>query len=160
MRQATVPAADLVLMNGKVLTVDARDTVSRPSRSPAAGLSRSARTRRFRDGSAARRETIDLRGRAATPELIDTHVHFGEASECSRCNLSDISVSTIDDVLQRVRAKVQVSGPANGCTAAAGMRQARRAPRHRASDLDKVAPDNPVWLEHTTGHYGVANSYA
>jgi predicted amidohydrolase YtcJ len=29
-----------------------------------------------------------------------------------------------------------------------------------AADLDKVAPDNPVWLEHTTGHYGVANSYA
>jgi len=26
--------------------------------------------------------------------------------------------------------------------------------------LDKVSPDNPVWLGHTTGHYGVANSYA
>jgi predicted amidohydrolase YtcJ len=23
-----------------------------------------------------------------------------------------------------------------------------------------VAPDNPVWLTQTTGHYGVANSYA
>ena len=29
-----------------------------------------------------------------------------------------------------------------------------------AADLDAVAPDNPVWLEHTTGHYGVANSAA
>ena len=29
-----------------------------------------------------------------------------------------------------------------------------------ASDLDKVTPNNPVWLMHTTGHYGVANSYA
>ena len=29
-----------------------------------------------------------------------------------------------------------------------------------ASDLDKVAPNNPVWLIHTTGHYGVANSVA
>ena len=29
-----------------------------------------------------------------------------------------------------------------------------------AADLDKVAPKNPVWLMHTTGHYGVANSYA
>jgi predicted amidohydrolase YtcJ len=29
-----------------------------------------------------------------------------------------------------------------------------------AADLDKVSPNNPVWLEQTTGHYGVANSYA
>ncbi|MBV9889053.1 MAG: amidohydrolase, partial [Acidobacteria bacterium] len=29
-----------------------------------------------------------------------------------------------------------------------------------AADLDKVAPKNPVWLQHTTGHYGTANSLA
>jgi predicted amidohydrolase YtcJ len=29
-----------------------------------------------------------------------------------------------------------------------------------AADLDVVTPDNPVWCEHTTGHYGVANSAA
>ena len=29
-----------------------------------------------------------------------------------------------------------------------------------AADLDEVAPNNPVWLTHTTGHYGVANTYA
>ena len=29
-----------------------------------------------------------------------------------------------------------------------------------AADLDAAAPNNPVWLEQTTGHYGVANSYA
>ena len=29
-----------------------------------------------------------------------------------------------------------------------------------AADLDTVAPNNPVWLTQTTGHYGVANTYA
>ena len=29
-----------------------------------------------------------------------------------------------------------------------------------AADLDKVAPNNPVWLGNTTGHYGVGNTYA
>ena len=29
-----------------------------------------------------------------------------------------------------------------------------------AADLDKAAPNNPVYLTHTTGHYGVANSLA
>jgi len=30
----------------------------------------------------------------------------------------------------------------------------------RAADLDDISPRNPVWLEHTTGHYGTANSAA
>jgi predicted amidohydrolase YtcJ len=29
-----------------------------------------------------------------------------------------------------------------------------------AADLDSISPDNPVWLSHTMGHYGVANSLA
>ena len=29
-----------------------------------------------------------------------------------------------------------------------------------AADLDKAAPDHPVYLTHTTGHYAVANSLA
>jgi predicted amidohydrolase YtcJ len=29
-----------------------------------------------------------------------------------------------------------------------------------AAELDAVSPDNPVWLENTTGHYGVANGLA
>jgi len=29
-----------------------------------------------------------------------------------------------------------------------------------AAELDRVAPNNPVWLVNVTGHYGVANSAA
>ncbi len=29
-----------------------------------------------------------------------------------------------------------------------------------ATDLDPISPDNPVWLLHTSAHYGVANSRA
>jgi predicted amidohydrolase YtcJ len=29
-----------------------------------------------------------------------------------------------------------------------------------AADLDTVSPNNPVWLKHTMGHYGVVNSVA
>ncbi|MGH9383674.1 MAG: amidohydrolase family protein [Vicinamibacterales bacterium] len=41
-----------------------------------------------------------------------------------------------------------------------GRRQVLRTALHRGADLDAVAPNNPVWLTHTTGRYGVANSYA
>ncbi len=33
--------------------------------------------------------------------------------------------------------------------------------RHiHAEDINTVSPDNPVWLTHTTSHYGVANTQA
>ena len=70
------PAADLVLTNGKVLTVDANDSVVQAI-AVANGTIIAA-------GSAAdvgafigpRTRVVDLRGRAVTPGLIDSHVHF------------------------------------------------------------------------------------
>ena len=41
-----------------------------------------------------------------------------------------------------------------------GTREAQGTPVITAADLDKAAPDHPVYLTHTTGHYGVANSLA
>ena len=51
------------------------------------------------------------------------------------------------------------SSPASGF-AADGWDEGKLAERRHitAADLDAVAPNNPVWLTNTTGHYGVGNS--
>jgi predicted amidohydrolase YtcJ len=75
--------------------------------------------------------------------------------------LSDVSVTRMNDVLQRVAAQVAKSKPGEWVRGR-GWDEGKLAERRyiTAADLDQVAPDNPVWLMHTTGHYGVANSYA
>ena len=67
----------------------------------------------------------------------------------------------MDDVLQRVAAQVAKTKPGEWVRGR-GWDEGKLAERRyiTAADLDKVAPNNPVWLTHTTGHYGVANSYA
>jgi predicted amidohydrolase YtcJ len=104
---------------------------------------------------------IDLHGRTATPGLIDTHAHIadGGVKELYAVKLSD--AASIADVLSRVKAKIESVKPGEWVTGA-GWDEGKLA-EHRyvtASDLDSVAPNNPVWLIHTTGHYGVANSAA
>jgi len=153
--------ADLVLLNGAVLTVDARDTVAEAvavsgGRIVAVGTSAEIRPR---IGPAT--QVVDLAGRAVTPGLIDSHVHFSEADKLFNVDLSDTSVRTVDDVLQRVAAQVKQVKPGEWIRGR-GWDEGRLAERRyiTAADLDKVAPDNPVWLTQTTGHYGVANSYA
>ena len=49
----------------------------------------------------------------------------------------------------------------NGSPALAGTRESStNTATSQPADLDTVSPNNPVWLVHTTGHYGVANSVA
>ena len=158
--QAQAPA-DLVLNNGKIITVDARDSIAQAvavtgGRIVAVGTNDDMRAR-----IGSRTTVIDLHGRTATPGLIDTHVHFSEASVLFAVELSDTSITKIDDVLKRVEARVKTLKPGEWVRGS-GWDEGKFAERRylTAADLDKVAPNNPVWLMHTTGHYGVANSYA
>jgi predicted amidohydrolase YtcJ len=70
-------------------------------------------------------------------------------------------VKSIGEVLELVKAKVALA-KTGAWVIGSGWDESKLAELRyiRASDLDKVSPNNPVWLQHTTGHYGVANSYA
>ena len=87
-------------------------------------------------------------------------MHFSEVDALFNVELSD-APSSMADVLQRVAAQVATPKPGEWVRGR-GWDEGKLAERRyiTAADLDKVAPNNPVWLTHTTGHYGVANSYA
>jgi hypothetical protein len=155
------PPADFVLLNGKILTVDPRDSIAQAvaitgGKIVAVGSNDEVRTR---IGGATRQ--IDLHGRTATPGLIDTHVHFSEVDTLYSVDLSDVSITQISDALKRVADQVAKMKPGEWVRGR-GWDEGKLAERRyiTAADLDRVAPNNPVWLTHTTGHYGVANSYA
>lgn len=163
---ALVPAplaaqsADLILVNGTVLTVDPDDRVAqavavRGSRIVAVGSN--AEIERL---AGAQTRRIDLRGRTVTPGLLDAHAHFS-GGYAERLDLSYPSVKTIGELVAKVgaqAAKVAKGGWVEGH----GWDEGKLAERRfvTARDLDVVAPDVPVYLTQTTGHYGVANSAA
>jgi len=151
------PPADLVLTNGVVITVDARDSIAQAVAvrgSTIVFVGSSADARRF---VGEKTQVIDLRGRTVTPGLIDTHVHFSEAAD----NLDLGDCRTMADVIAKVKAWTERLQPGQWVRGG-GWDEGKLAERRyiTAADLDKAAPDNPVYLTHTTGHYGVANSLA
>jgi predicted amidohydrolase YtcJ len=157
------PAADLLLIHGHILTVDARDSVAQAvaiRHGIIVKVGTDAEVLEFAHPDAHTR-MIDLHGHTATPGLIDTHAHIadGGVDELYGVELSD--ATSVTDIVARVKAKVALVKPGEWVTGS-GWDEGKLS-EHRyvtAADLDAVSPDNPVWLRHTTGHYGVANSLA
>jgi predicted amidohydrolase YtcJ len=151
--------ADIILLHGKIITVDPHDSVVqalaiRDGKILAVGSD--AEIAKLK-GSATR--TIDLHGRTATPGLIDAHCHFDETSALYDIDLN--GVKRVAEVVELVRKKVAQQKPGEWILGV-GWDESKLAELRylRSSDLDNVSPQNPVWLTHTTGHYGVANAYA
>jgi predicted amidohydrolase YtcJ len=160
---AQQPRADLILINGRVLTVDSSDRIAQAvgiagNRIVAVGTT--ADVERIAAPDARR---IDLRGRAVTPGLLDAHAHFsgGGADRLFVLDLSYPNVKRIADVAAAIRAKVATAKPGEWIQGR-GWDEGKLAERRviTANDIDSVSPDNPVVLTQTTGHYVVANSAA
>ena len=156
-----IPAvgANLILLNGKIITMDAKDSVVqavaiRDGKILATGTDEEMRKLAAKDA-----RVLDLHGLTVTPGLIDTHCHFDETTALYDLELSQ--AKSVGEVLELVRRKTAQLKPGEWVVGA-GWDEGKLAELRYvyASDLDKVSPDNPVWLLHTTGHYGVANSYA
>jgi len=160
---AQQPRANLILVNGRVLTVDSADRVVQAVGIAGNRIIVVGTTADVERAAAPNARRIDLGGRTVTPGLLDAHAHFsgGGADRLYVLDLSYPQVKTITDVATAVRARVATV--ARGAwIQGRGWDEGKLAERRviTAKDLDAASPDNPVVLTQTTGHYVVANSVA
>ena len=147
--------ADTVLLNGTIYTVDARDSVAeavaiRDGRIVAVGSNEQARACAGPDT-----RVIDLGGRAVVPGFVDSHPHMDNVG-LRLLKPKFGTPKSIDEVLAVIRAEVSRRKPGEWivCNPVVdepevfsypqAFKEGRWPNRH---DLDKVAPDNPVYIE-------------
>jgi len=147
---------DLLLFNGKVVTVDDRFSIQsaiavKDGRIVAVGGPEIAR-----DYPAAKR--IDLKGRTLMPGFIDTHLHL---QGLSRRSIEPDKAKSIAELKAMLAAKAKQLGPGEWITGYGwdeALLAEKRVPLR--ADLDEAAPDNPVVLTRAGSHSAVGNSLA
>jgi predicted amidohydrolase YtcJ len=104
--------------------------------------------------------TVDLRGKTVVPGLTDSHCHiFGIGERELTLNLE--RTDTLEAFLARVKERVAKTEPGKWITGRGWIETFWKPPQFPTrADLDKIAPDNPVFLTRADGHAAVANSAA
>jgi predicted amidohydrolase YtcJ len=163
---AQAPAADLILLNGRIVTVDD----SRPeaqaiaiSRDRILALGTSAEMRAMAGPDT---HVIDLQGQLAIPGFIESHGHFsGVGGAQLQLNLKN--VASWDEIVKMVADAVTRAKPGEWIYGRGWHQEkwnARPVPNVEGfpthASLDKVAPNNPVVLVHASGHAAFVNGKA
>jgi predicted amidohydrolase YtcJ len=150
--------ADLVIINGKVLTID-RD---KPSAEAIAvkgekviAVGTSKKIEGYIDNEKTR--VIDAKGRLVIPGFNDAHVHFGPLDP----DYVELRYTT-DPAVITDKVKAQVARLKPGELIRGGhweheMFIGRNWPHKDL--IDKISPDNPVLLDRADGHSVLVNSY-
>jgi predicted amidohydrolase YtcJ len=158
-----VERPDTILVNGKIITVDPDDTIAEAIAIKGGKIIHIGSTESIDRLAGERTRRIDLNGLTATPGLIDSHCHFawGGTDMVYTLDLSYPIVESIGDVVDEIDARIESLGSGEWLEAR-GWDEGKLAELRYiyASDLDPISTENPVWLMHTMGHYGTANSAA
>jgi predicted amidohydrolase YtcJ len=155
-------AADLLLVNGRVHTLDAAQpqaaaVLIRGERIVAVG-----READLRKQAGAAPRVLDLGGRTVMPGLIDTHTHLFEAMVSRVAGYLDVNIPAVQSLAQAVEEVRQraLHTPPGAWILGDGWGESKWPERRyiRKDDLDPVSARNPVYLVHVSGHAGTLNS--
>jgi predicted amidohydrolase YtcJ len=105
-------------------------------------------------------ETIQLRGKFVMPGFNDAHVHLGSAG-AAMLSVQLNGVTSIEELQKRIADAVAQHKEGEWITGS-GWDHTLWADKKfpNKQELDAVAPKNPVFLVHVSGHVAVANTLA
>ena len=104
-------SADLVLVNGKIITVEEKDSIAEAVAVKGPRIIAVGTTAAIKKLTGRHTQIVDLRGLTVTPGLIDAHCHFASGG-IGLLYILDVgfpSVRKMADITAKVKAKVEAS---------------------------------------------------
>jgi predicted amidohydrolase YtcJ len=154
--------ADTVLINGKIVTVDKRNSIVPAMAIKGGKISAVGSTAGIKRLAGTGSEIIDLAGKTVLPGIIESHNHPSlAATRFLEIDCRAPGIKRIEDIQAAVAARAQEVGPGEWIRGS-NYNDSKLAEQRQITcrELDAVAPDNPVILQSDTGHQSVVNSRA
>jgi predicted amidohydrolase YtcJ len=153
--------ADLVLKNGKIVTVNPQDEIVeavavKDGKIVCTGSSGELASLVDNDST-----VIDLEGKTVTPGFVESHCHPSMAGLNISFEVDVKQAASIDDVIALLKQKADALPKGNWVKGFGYNDQRLKEKRHPTRrDLDRASVDHPIFLGRTDGHLAVANSTA
>ncbi|MCP5062560.1 MAG: amidohydrolase [Ignavibacteriae bacterium] len=159
-------SADLVLTNGKIITVDNNNTITEAiaiSADTILALGDKAEIDKYINSKT---KIIDLKGSTVIPGFIDSHAHLISTGR-SKLILNFADVNSWTEIVSMVAKAAKNVEPGEWIVGRGWHQEKWKSlpkpniegyPHH--SELSKVSPNNPVLLSHASGHALFVNKFA
>ncbi|MFD4818776.1 amidohydrolase [Peribacillus butanolivorans] len=154
--------ADIVFINGEVITVDQRNKVVEAVAVKGNRVSAVGSNREVKDFIGEETKVIDLQGKTLLPGFIDAHIHlilYGVNQLAVSCK--DEHIKSIEDLLNDLKEKASTI-PKGEWIRAWGFNETvvkeKRYPT--IAELDAISVEHPIIVSRTCSHISVVNSKA
>ena len=157
-----MPAADLILKNAKVITMDPGQPAAELVAIKGDRISLVAGNEELASVKGAGTRIIDCQGKTVVPGFDDAHCHiFSSIRKLLSIDLSPSSVGSIGDIKAAIRFRARNTPRGKWLTGTGYNEFYLAEKRHpKRGDIDEVAPNHPVVLAHRSLHACVLNSLA
>src|SRR6185295_4644906 len=157
---AKVSPADLVFKNGNIYTVNERQPKAEAVAVKGDAIVFVGSNRDVQAYVGEKTRIVDLGGKTMVPGMTDAHHHLsGVGFREMTLNLE--GVNSLEAFLAKVKERVDQKQPGEWVTGRGWIETFWKPPVFPTRwDLDKIAPNNPVFLDRADGHGAVVNSAA
>jgi len=153
-------AVDVILTGGNVITMDSGKPVAQAVAIKDGRFLKVGRDPEVKAFAGSRTKKIDLKGKTVTPGFIDSHQHLSQVgTDLLQMDCHAVVCKSIAQIQQAVLRQTRrilpgqwIQGVGYDDTKTTDKRILNRW------DLDEVAPEHPVFIQHISGHWAVTNT--
>jgi len=145
--------ADLILLNGKIITVDDQFHIAQAVAIKGSRIVAVGKNAEVRKQAAAGARIIDLKGKTVIPGLIDNHAHWIRAAEHDELRFD--GVTTRKQAVKMLAERLRSAKPGEWIATLGGWSEEQFTDDPRGfpqDELDRMAPNNPVVIQSVYNH--------